>query len=34
MHAMLEKVELEAAAGTAPAPPAPKSVQRLLSEYR
>ncbi len=34
MHTMLEKVEQEAAAGIGPAPPEPRKVQRLLSEYR
>jgi ERCC4-related helicase len=34
MHAMLEKVEDEAAAGLSPGPPAARNVQRLLSEYR
>jgi ERCC4-related helicase len=34
MHAMLEKVEREAAGGRAPTAPAAHSVQRLLSEFR
>jgi len=34
MHAMLEKVEQEAASGTAVRPPTGRSVQRLLSEFR
>lgn len=34
MHAMLEKVEQEATAGSGPRPPEAKRVQRLLSEYR
>ncbi len=34
MHAMLERVEAEAAGGQPPPPPAAKSVQRLLSEFR
>ncbi len=34
MHVMLERVQQEAAGGIAPAPPAGRNVQRLLSEYR
>ena len=33
MHEMLEKVQAEALGGRAPAPPEPKRVQRVLSEY-
>jgi len=33
MHEMLEKVQAEAAGGRAPAPPPPKRVQRVLSEF-
>ncbi len=33
MHALLERVEAEARGGQAPAPPPPKGVQRLLSEF-
>ena len=34
MHEMLEKVQSEAAGGRGPAPPEPKRVQRVLSEFR
>ncbi len=34
MHAMLEKVQTEAAGGHAPPPPAGRNVQKLLSEFR
>jgi len=34
MHDMLEQVQADAAGGVAPPPPAPKGVQRLLSEFR
>jgi ERCC4-related helicase len=34
MHEMLEKVQTDAERGRAPAPPEPKRVQRVLSEYR
>ena len=33
MHAMLEKVQSDVAGGRAPAPPEPKRVQRVLSEF-
>ncbi|HTT16309.1 MAG TPA: helicase-related protein [Thermoplasmata archaeon] len=34
MHAMLERVQQEAAGGHSPPPPAARNVQRLLSEFR